>query len=118
MTTFALTGGCLCGNIRYSLLAPAKQVEHCHCSMCRKTYGALYASLTLVDREALRMMRDKRVCVRTRDGRPFIDNFVGTVVARSSWSWMRSTMSLISFPQRWMVAHTLGIRQTKRVITG
>ena len=55
MTTFALTGGCLCGNIRYSLLAPAKQVERCHCSTCWRTHGALYASLALVDREALRI---------------------------------------------------------------
>ncbi|MFK7802536.1 MAG: GFA family protein [Anaerolineae bacterium] len=39
-----LSGGCLCGSVRYKLHAPAKSVEHCHCSQCRRAHGAMYAS--------------------------------------------------------------------------
>ena len=39
MTTFPALGGCHCGAVRYTLLAPAISVQHCHCSQCRKLYG-------------------------------------------------------------------------------
>lgn len=37
-------GGCQCGAVRYTLSAPPDEVVHCHCSMCRKAHGALFAS--------------------------------------------------------------------------
>ncbi len=39
-TTGALTGGCLCGRLRYRVTSPPIRVTHCHCSMCRKASGA------------------------------------------------------------------------------
>ena len=38
--TQTLTGGCLCGAVRYSINAPLKNVIACHCSHCRKISGA------------------------------------------------------------------------------
>lgn len=38
--TQTLTGGCLCGAVRYSISAPLKNVIACHCSHCRKISGA------------------------------------------------------------------------------
>jgi hypothetical protein len=35
-----LTGGCLCGAIRYSVNAPLTNVVACHCTHCRKISGA------------------------------------------------------------------------------
>ncbi len=40
----ALTGGCLCGAIRYSVAAMPKRGMHCHCSLCRRSSGAPYVS--------------------------------------------------------------------------
>jgi hypothetical protein len=37
-------GGCLCGAVRYELAGPFTVVTHCHCSMCRKHHGALFAT--------------------------------------------------------------------------
>lgn len=39
MATITLTGGCLCGRIRYRLRTDRPQAGHCHCSMCRKATG-------------------------------------------------------------------------------
>jgi len=35
------TGGCQCGALRYRFNAPFNDVAHCHCSMCRRTSGAV-----------------------------------------------------------------------------
>lgn len=39
-----IQGGCQCGDVRYTLTAPPDEVLHCHCSLCRKASGALFAS--------------------------------------------------------------------------
>ncbi|GAA0345391.1 GFA family protein [Morganella psychrotolerans] len=42
MTTEIITGGCLCGNIRYRAQHP-RDPHTCSCTMCRKHTGALTA---------------------------------------------------------------------------
>jgi hypothetical protein len=40
-----LTGGCLCGEVRYELDAPPENAGYCHCTRCqRRTGGAASAS--------------------------------------------------------------------------
>lgn len=53
MTDFPVSGGCQCGTVRYTLHAPVNEVYHCHCSVCRKVHGALFATFALVAREKL-----------------------------------------------------------------
>ncbi len=55
MTNFPIHGGCHCGAIRYSLLAPALSVQHCHCQRCRKVYGALRMAGAVVERAHIRI---------------------------------------------------------------
>ncbi len=35
-----LTGGCLCGAIRYTISAPVSELRACHCTSCQKASGA------------------------------------------------------------------------------
>jgi hypothetical protein len=35
-----LTGGCLCGEIRYRIDAAPVEALYCHCRMCRRAHGA------------------------------------------------------------------------------
>ena len=50
-------GGCQCGGVRYTLSAPPAEVMHCHCSMCRKAHGALFASFGVYPADALAIER-------------------------------------------------------------
>ena len=40
----AWTGGCLCGDVRYRFEGNPLWRCHCHCSMCRRTTGAGFAT--------------------------------------------------------------------------
>ena len=55
MTTFPVQGGCHCNAVRYTLLAPALSVQHCHCSRCRKSSGQLSVSGAVIQRADLRI---------------------------------------------------------------
>ena len=52
MTT-PMTGGCLCGAIRYSVDAPLQNIVACHCSHCRKASGAGASHNALVPSSAV-----------------------------------------------------------------
>ncbi len=46
-------GGCLCGDVRFSVDWPSKWVAHCHCSMCRRAHGAAFVTwFGIEDRQA------------------------------------------------------------------
>ncbi|MGS2717186.1 GFA family protein [Eionea flava] len=44
-------GGCLCGEIRYSVGNLGRHMGHCHCSMCRKFHGAAFATFGEASKE-------------------------------------------------------------------
>ena len=44
-------GSCLCGVVRYRATEPFLDMLHCHCSDCRKTHGAAFATSIGVARE-------------------------------------------------------------------
>src|ERR1700745_1253862 len=37
-----LRGSCLCGEVKYEIEGPLRDVRNCHCSMCRKAHGAAF----------------------------------------------------------------------------
>jgi hypothetical protein len=43
-----LTGGCQCGAVRYALYAKPDGVHLCHCRMCQKAVGNVFAGLAPV----------------------------------------------------------------------
>ena len=43
-----LAGGCQCGAVRYTVRAAPQSLYHCHCQMCRKVHGAMFATFAVV----------------------------------------------------------------------
>lgn len=39
----SVTGGCLCGAVRYVMTGPLRPVSICHCAMCRRSTSSLGA---------------------------------------------------------------------------
>ena len=48
-----VSGRCACGAVAYRVAAAAKALYHCHCSVCRRLHGALFATYACVEREHL-----------------------------------------------------------------
>lgn len=44
MSSFEITGRCLCGAVRYAAQAPLERAEYCHCKKCRKAQGAAFSA--------------------------------------------------------------------------
>ncbi len=51
-----ITGGCLCGAVRYEVTGPFLRAGHCHCSRCRKHSGAAVLTQGRVRREDFRLL--------------------------------------------------------------
>jgi len=52
----AITGGCLCGGVRYEVTGPFIRAGHCHCSRCRRHSGAAAGTQGRVLREHFRLV--------------------------------------------------------------
>ncbi len=39
-----IRGSCLCGSVRWEIHGTVENMSHCHCSICRKTHGAPFAT--------------------------------------------------------------------------
>ena len=44
MNETKMTGGCLCGAVRYEVSGNPRRFYHCHCSRCRKSSGTGHAT--------------------------------------------------------------------------
>ena len=52
MSEIAITGGCQCGAVRYRLSAEPKSTL-CHCRMCQRATGGVFAALCMVQKSEL-----------------------------------------------------------------
>jgi len=48
-----ITGGCLCGKVRYEITAEPVSTANCHCRTCQKAVGAPYVAGLFVPASAL-----------------------------------------------------------------
>ena len=47
----ALTGGCQCGAVRFRTTMQPTDVSYCHCRMCQRALGNLFATLAMFDQD-------------------------------------------------------------------
>ncbi len=54
-----VTGGCLCGSVRYEINAPAISAGYCHCSICQKFTGSAMSTWTAFPASALKFVSEE-----------------------------------------------------------
>ena len=59
----AYDGSCLCGKIAYRARGPLGTMDHCHCTDCRKSHGAAFATYLEVPWEGFEIRRGKEALV-------------------------------------------------------
>jgi hypothetical protein len=66
----ALTGGCLCGGVRFELSAPLEAAGYCHCTRCQRRTGAAASANARIDGRTLRIVAGEELiaCWRPPDG--------------------------------------------------
>ena len=57
-----VTGGCLCGDIRFKLLEAPRLLEYCHCKSCRKAVGAPVMAWAGVAKEQFEITQGNPEC--------------------------------------------------------
>ncbi|MCP5150623.1 MAG: GFA family protein [Ectothiorhodospiraceae bacterium] len=75
-----VTGGCLCGNVRFVASGRPYRVGLCHCMDCRKHHGALFHASAIFPREAVTISGETREYA----GRHFCPNCGSTVFGHSA----------------------------------
>lgn len=60
-----VTGGCQCGAVRYRASAMLDNAHLCHCRMCQKAVGNIFAALVAAPNDALEWTRGEPAAFRS-----------------------------------------------------
>lgn len=58
------TGRCLCGVVRYAVRGELGPADHCHCSMCRRSHGAPFATFVRIRRSDFELLQGAEALTR------------------------------------------------------
>ncbi|KAA5842428.1 GFA family protein [Pseudomonas chlororaphis] len=84
--TDTFQGCCLCGAVKYQLSSRPKALSHCHCSQCRKSHGAAFASYGSVLRSDLRIVQGAGSLQSYRSSETVLRQFCGQCGSSLFWS--------------------------------
>ena len=63
-----ITGGCMCGAVRYAVTGHPSRVLHCHCQSCRSHTGAPMATLAVFRADQVQFSGDARKPYKSAPG--------------------------------------------------
>lgn len=86
--TGTFQGSCLCGAVTYAITSRPKALSHCHCSQCRKSHGAAFASYASVPRADLQIIQGAERILTYASSESVRRQFCGQ--CGSSLFWSRS----------------------------
>lgn len=64
-----INGSCTCGTVRYEVAGPFEVVGNCHCSICRKSHGAAFATWGIIQPHQFRWVAGED-CVQHYESSP------------------------------------------------
>jgi hypothetical protein len=59
--TVPLTGGCLCGAVRFEVDRPPVSASYCHCTRCQRRTGTAASAQALIEPGSLRIVKGEDV---------------------------------------------------------
>ncbi len=62
-------GSCLCRGVQWQAAGPLELMSHCHCSMCRKTHGAAFATYVAAPLDGYRLTQGEAL-IATHESSP------------------------------------------------
>ena len=71
------TGHCLCGTVAWRIAPPYKGMTHCHCSMCRKSHAAPFATYITVERANFELLSGAEAIIDYLSSPTFHRSFCG-----------------------------------------
>jgi hypothetical protein len=57
----ALTGGCLCGGVRFALAEPPHAAGYCHCTRCQRRTGTAVSAQASIDGSTFRLLQGEEL---------------------------------------------------------
>ena len=85
MTEFPLTGGCLCGGVRFEVSEPLVSAGYCHCTRCQRRTGTAASAQARIARGSLRVTSGEPLIGEYRPGDGFVKAFC-SVCGGALWS--------------------------------
>ena len=73
----ALTGGCLCGRVRFEVAPPLGAAGYCHCTRCQRRTGTASSAQVRIDGTALRVTGGEELVRAYRPAAGFEKLFCG-----------------------------------------
>ena len=86
MTELPLTGGCLCGGVRFEVTEPLRDAGYCHCTRCQRRTGTALSVSGGVVPGSLRVLSGEELITDYRPSDGFVKVFCG---ACGSALWSR-----------------------------
>jgi hypothetical protein len=78
-----LTGGCLCGAVRYRITSAPVEALYCHCRMCQRAHGAPVIAWVTVPLDAFVVTAGNPVAYRSSD--KALRHFCGSCGTPLTW---------------------------------
>ena len=77
MPEYPLTGGCLCGGVRFEVTAPLESASYCHCTRCQRRTGTASSAQARAARESFRITSGEELvrAFEPDDGESFSKHF-------------------------------------------
>jgi hypothetical protein len=61
MPEASITGGCLCGGVRFELTEPVTSASYCHCTRCQRRTGTASSAQARIDGRTLRLLQGEEL---------------------------------------------------------
>lgn len=80
------SGSCLCGAVSFRLQSELKAVSNCHCRMCQKQHGAVFATYASVPRSDLEYLSGEGLLTSYNSSGAVVRKFCSVCGSNIEWS--------------------------------